>query len=194
MIKLERPPCPNQNALENGNYKHPDNKAALASASNDKCMYCESKISHIDFAHVEHIKPKATDKYPELAYVWENLGYSCPKCNNKKSDKYHADTPYIDPYSEQPGEHLFPYGALYFQRNGSERGELTIRDTGLNRPALVEKRMSKIQDVEKALNSAFRTTNIALRQAAIAELKNEAMPDKEYSLCVSSFLQLNENA
>lgn len=194
MIKLERPVCPNQNALENGNYKHPLNKAALAYASNDKCMYCESKISHIDFAHIEHIKPKADEKYPELAYVWDNLGYSCPKCNNNKSDKFYPDTPYIDPYSEDPGNHLFPFGAFLFQRNGSERGELSIRDIGLNRPSLIEKRMAKIEDIQKALNAAHRSTNETLRNAAIEELGKEALPDKEYSVCINSFLQLNNHA
>lgn len=59
MIKLERPDCPYPAALEAGNYKHERNKLALKQASHDKCMYCECKISHIDFAHIEHIKPKA---------------------------------------------------------------------------------------------------------------------------------------
>lgn len=194
MIKLERPHCPHPNALQNNDYKHPLNKSALASASYDKCMYCESKISHIDYAHVEHIKPKADGKYPELAYVWENLGYACPKCNNNKSDKYFPDTPYIDPYLEVPGDHIFSCGALLFQTNGSERGEISIRDIGLNRPDLVEKRMVRIQDIQKALNATFRSTNATLRAAAIKELENESNPDKEYSLCIRSFLQSNKNA
>ncbi|MEE9118515.1 MAG: HNH endonuclease, partial [Calditrichia bacterium] len=62
MIRIERPECPRPIALTNQNYKHPINKDTLRRSSHDKCMYCESKISHIDFAHVEHIKPKAEDK------------------------------------------------------------------------------------------------------------------------------------
>ena len=72
MIRLVRPTCPHPAALQNGNYKHPRNKQALKDAAFDKCMYCESRISHIDFAHVEHIKPKAEDKYPQLAFAWNN--------------------------------------------------------------------------------------------------------------------------
>lgn len=157
-------------------------------------MYCESKISHIDYAHVEHIKPKAENKYPDLAYIWENLGYACPKYNINKSDKYHEDAPYIDPYTENPIDHLFASGAFLFQRNGSERGEISIRDIGLNRTELIEKRMSKILQIEKALNAAHRSTNVALKEAAIRELEQEAMPDKEYSMYVHSFLQSNNNA
>lgn len=194
MIRITRPVCPHPNSLQSNNYKHPTNKLALAGASHDKCMYCESKISHIGFAHVEHIKPKANNKYPELEYEWDNLGYACPKCNNNKSDKYYKETPYIDPYSEDPKENIFASGALVFQRNGSERGEISIRDIGLNRAELIEKRMARISEIEKALNAAHRSVNQVLKDAAIIELEQEAMPDKEYSMCVNAFLQSNNNA
>lgn len=194
MIRITRPACPNPDALQNNNYKHPTNKSALANASHDKCMYCESKISHIDFAHVEHIKPKAEGKFPELKYEWSNLGYACPKCNNSKSNMYHEDTPYLDPYSEDPSKNIFACGAFVYQKNGSERGEITIRDIGLNRPELIEKRMERIKEIEKTLNAAHRTVNQALKEAAIYELEQEALPDKEYSMCVKSFLHSNTSA
>jgi len=112
MIKLKRPICPYPKGLRDGNYKHEKNKQALASSSNDKCMYCESKISHISYAQVEHIKPKAPGKYPELEFEWNNHGYSCQTCNTIKSDKYDDATPYIDPYSEIPSDYLFMSGAI----------------------------------------------------------------------------------
>ncbi|ELB2838166.1 HNH endonuclease [Vibrio alginolyticus] len=191
MIRLFRPNCPNPAALAANNYKHPDNKAALKDASNDKCMYCECKISHIDFAHVEHIKPKAEDKYPELMFVWENLGYACPKCNNSKSDKYHEDTPYINPYNEDPEQHLVAYGTYLFSKNGSERGDLTINDLNLNRPDLLEKRQVKIEELKRTIDACFRTSSQALRKAALAELQKEAEADKELSLFVKSYMLLN---
>ncbi len=155
-------------------------------------MYCESKIDHSDFAHVEHIKPKAEDKFPELAYEWSNLGYCCARCNNNKSDNYHRDTPYIDPYSDDPSVDLIFYGAIVHQKRGSERGELTIQDIGLNRAELIEKRNTRINTFEKSVNSAHRTSNAALRKCAIDALKGEALPDKEYSLCIDTFLKLQE--
>jgi 5-methylcytosine-specific restriction endonuclease McrA len=85
MIKLNRPQCPNQEALRT-NYKHPDNKAALISASYDKCMYCESKVSHTYYGDIEHIRPKS--RFPDLEFSWDNLGYVCARCNGYKSDKY----------------------------------------------------------------------------------------------------------
>lgn len=189
MIKLARKKCPYPEALNNGNYKHHLNKKALCDSSSDKCMYCESKISHIDFAHVEHIKPKAENKYPELEFEWSNLGYACPKCNSAKSHKYYDDLPYINPYEDDPGEHIFAFGALLFVRNGSERAEVTIKDIGINRPELIEKRLAKLNDIQNSLNACHRTNNIVLREILLEELKVESSEDKEYSLFVSSLLK-----
>ena len=190
MINIERPVCPNPMALENGDYKNRINKNALREASYDKCMYCESTISHIDFAHIEHIKPKAPDKYPELICVWENLGYACPRCNVAKSEKFIESTPYINPYSEDPEEHIFAFGTFLFAKNGSERGELTIVDIGLNRNELIEKRQGRIDELTKAMNACFRTKNESLRKNALQEIKKEALPDKEFSLVINKLLSI----
>ncbi len=191
MIKLTRPPCPNQQALDAKNYKHPDNKKALATATSNKCMYCETTITHIDFGDVEHIKPKAVDKFPNLAYEWSNLGLACGKCNNTKLSKYFEAAPFIDPFAENPEEHLIALGAMIAQRNGSERGEITIKEIGLNRPELLEKRFERMQTIIVALNAAHRTQIEILKKAALAELEKEAQPDKEYSLIVKAVLKAN---
>ena len=188
MIKLIRPPCPYPAALDRSDYKHATNKNALKEASADKCMYCESKISHIDFAHIEHIRPKAEGKFPELEFVWDNLGYACPKCNNIKSDKFQNDLPYIDPYLENPSNHFFAAGSWLFVKNGCERSDITIRDIGLNRAELLEKRLEKITEIQKAITACFRTTNITLRTMALDELRRESEPDKEYSFFVEALI------
>lgn len=189
MIKLTRPVCPHPSALDRGNYKHPRNKEALKQAASDKCMYCESKISHIDFAHVEHIKPKADGKFPELEFVWENLGYACPKCNNEKSDKYHNELPYVNPYNEAPQAFFYASGSWLFVKRGNERADITMLDLGLNRPALLEKRLEKIVEIQNAITACFRTNNAILRENALSELKNEAKTDKEYSFFVKALIE-----
>ena len=189
MIRLNRPKCPNPIALSRGNYKHADNKAALKASANGKCMYCESKVSHIDYAHVEHIKPKAPDKYPQLEFVWENLGYCCAVCNNKKSDNYDNVTPYIDPYTDDPSLHLVFLGWYLFTKNGSERGEITIHDIDLNRVELIEQRKDRIEKLTKAITACHRTSNKSLKTSALASLIEEAAEDREYSYAVKCALQ-----
>jgi hypothetical protein len=183
MIKLTRPDCPNLQALKK-DYKHPTNREALKTANSDKCMYCESKISHSSFPNIEHIKPKA--KFPELMYEWENLGYVCERCNNAKLDKFYEDTPFIDPYSEDPSLHLGAFGSLLFTKNGSERGEITIHEIHLNRLELLERRKNRIDAIQKATNACFRTKSEKLKNLGLEELLREAEPDKEYSVFVKA--------
>ncbi|MFC4892223.1 HNH endonuclease [Pseudofrancisella aestuarii] len=187
MIKIDRKFCPYPKALKNKNYKHPTNKQALKESNSDKCMYCESKISHIDYAHVEHIKPKS--KYQNLEFDWNNLGYACPKCNVEKNDKYYEDLPYINPYEEEPADFFYAFGKMLFKKDGSERAEITIKDINLNRPELLEKRFEKINSIERAITSCYRIKNASYRKVMLDELKNEASKDKEYSLFIKSFFK-----
>lgn len=189
MIRIKRPRCPRPEALSGSNYKHRDNKDELRKASFDKCMYCESKISHIDYADIEHIKPKADDKYTELKYDWNNLGYSCRRCNTAKGEKYSEETPYINPYEEDPEDFIYSSGAFLFPKMGNERGDLTINDIELNRLGLIERRQERIKGITKSISACFRTNNVTLRGDALEALKMEALPDKEYSLVIKTLLR-----
>ena len=188
MIALIRPECPNPKALTDEKYNDPINKEALRKSTSGKCMYCESKIDHNSFAHIEHIKPKATDKFPELEFVWDNLGYSCLKCNVEKGDKYDNDTPFINPYNEDPEKHILFFGYFMYAKQGSERGEYTINELQLNRVGLIERRKERIDKLNAMINAAFRTSSNTLRQQAVVELKKEAEKDSEYSVAVKSLL------
>lgn len=179
MIKITRPPCPNPSALKT-DYKSADNKLALKNASHDKCMYCEGKISDTYFGDVEHIKPKKP--YPRLEFMWDNLGFACARCNNAKNDKYSEALPYINPYSEDPTNHVAALGALMVHANGSERGELTIIDIGLNRSELVERRLERMRQIQVLVDRIKRQTNPTLKSAAIIELNEECKDDKPYAL------------
>lgn len=188
MRKINRPVCPNPIALLT-DYKNSENKRALINASHGKCIYCESRVVHISFGDVEHIKPKS--KYPALKFVWTNLGYVCTKCNNAKKDKYDDSTPYINPYDEDPKEHLVAVGALLKHKAGSERGELTTIDIDLNRSDLVEKRLEKIKYIERAIDACMRTSNIKLKELGLKDLLKECGPDKEYSIFIEGLLKIH---
>jgi hypothetical protein len=186
MITLIRPKCPNPGALTKGNYKDSINKEALRKSTAGKCMYCESKIEHNSYAHVEHIKPKA--KFPELEFVWDNLGFSCEVCNNNKWQKYNETTPFINPYSENPEDYIVFFGFYVYPRRGSERGEYSITELQLNRPNLLERRKERIDKLTVMINATYRTSSENLRNQAITELKAQTDKDKEYSAITKSVL------
>lgn len=187
MRQITRPDCPNPSALKT-NYKHPENKKALEEASNGKCMYCEAQVTHVYFGDVEHIKPKATGRFPELKFEWTNLGFCCGHCNNAKKDEYEEDCPIIDPYSEEPNEHLIAFGTFLYAKAGSERGDLTIRTVDLNRIGLLEKRKVRIEAIQNSVNSCFRTADPILRSRLLKSLESEGHSDKEFSVIAASFL------
>lgn len=192
MRKITRPICPNPSALS-GNYKHPDNKKALASASNEKCIYCESKISHVYHGDIEHIKPKSI--YANLEFAWENLGFVCAKCNGIKSNKYDKQTPFIDPYIDEPSDHIIAFGAFLSHKQGSERGQITIDEKlgiGLNRKELIEKRQERIEEVTKAIDACFKTSNPDIKKVLFESLKDEAKSNSEYSLCIEALLKAHQ--
>ena len=190
MRRLNRPECPNPAALET-NYRYPQNKRALQDASYGKCMYCESQVAHISFGDVEHYRPKAVGRYPHLEFVWTNLGYCCTRCNNAKRDQFDEDCPLIDPYSEEPNQHLLAFGAIVRHKAGSERGAITIQTVDLNRAELIERREVRIAELQKAIDACFRTRSAAVREQLLAELQREADLDKEFSMFASALLNAN---
>lgn len=179
MIQLTRPACPFPAALHR-DYRYPRNKSALREACFDKCMYCESKVTDVYWGDVEHIRPKA--RFPELEFDWNNLGFVCGRCNGKKSDQWSDDRPFIDPFNEDPSEHLAAVGQLILHKNGSERGEYTWRKLDLNRPQLLEQRMERIKEICNLVDKIARTRNAELAQLIRLELEAELADQKEYAM------------
>jgi 5-methylcytosine-specific restriction endonuclease McrA len=60
-------------------YREPELKAHLVAEAHGKCIYCESKITHVYFGDIEHLKPKS--KFPIERLNPENLALACAMCN-----------------------------------------------------------------------------------------------------------------
>ncbi len=184
MIKLTRPACPNPTALRS-NYKHPENKKALQESSFNKCMYCESRIEHIDYGDVEHIKPKTS--FPDLEFDWDNLGYACPKCNREyKNDQY--DEKLINPYQEDPEQFLHALNSIIFSINTNDKGEKTLDLVKLNRPSLLERRTERLDKI-RLLIRLYLLVPIDEKDAIKEQILIESSKEKEYSLCVTSLIK-----
>ncbi|POD52941.1 HNH endonuclease [Pseudomonas syringae pv. syringae] len=191
MIRIHRPACPNPQALRT-NYKQYENKAALERASNGKCMYCESHVSHVYFGDVEHIKPKADARFSHLEFEWTNLGFCCARCNNAKKDKFDENCPLIDPYSEDPGAYLVAFGTIMRHKAGSERGAVTIITTDLNRAELIERRAIRLADLQNAIDACYRTTNGTLQKVLLHALEAESDSSKEFSMFSAALMAANK--
>ena len=142
--------------------------AALRELFNGKCAYCESIIP-LETSHsiYDHFRPKngargldkefSNDHYWWLTYEWENLYYSCQKCNQYKSTWFPVEgkrtkigAPYleiirneksllIDPCQNKPEKHLIYTETAEVDFLTSE-GRTTIEILKLNRSDLIKSR------------------------------------------------------
>ena len=154
-------------------YAHHDVKTALSVAQHGKCAFCEAKVTHISYGHIEHYRPKAgyrqstKDKlhnpgYFWLAYTWENLLFSCELCNSRHkgnlfplanpnrraksaTDNLADEQPlFVDPTSQNPSDFIRFRKHVPFAVKGNTAGKQTIQSLGLNRDALNEHRGARL--------------------------------------------------
>jgi len=183
MIKLTRKPCPNPEKLKT-NYNYPENKEALSESSYGKCMYCECFVPHIDYGDVEHIKPKS--KYSSEMYNWDNLGFSCTKCNQKyKRDNY--DPNLINPYDIDPLDYIYFLGPILRAKGSNDRGRITITVIQLNRNDLFQKRREALISFECLIDKYYLATNLIEKEALKALIEEYISEDKEFSACKKAF-------
>lgn len=167
-------------------YNQQEVKIVLRNECRNKCMYCESPIAHISYEHIEHIKPKAKTKFPELTFAWENLGLACPVCNMNKGDEYDVDLPFVNPYKEEPSDFIFALGHFIYHQPANARGDLTRRQLKLNRPELLERRKERLDSIIRLIEKYHSETNQTLKNAIKEEIEIEIMDDKPYSICANS--------
>lgn len=175
-------------SLEN-NYNTKEIKDALRTESKSKCMYCESVLGHITFEHIEHIKPKAKHRFPQLTFEYNNLGLACPKCNMNKSDTYDNANPFIDPYNDTPQNHFTAVGAFVWANSGDARAKISEIEIDLNRPELLETRGERMKTIKTLVDNYNTSPAGALKDALKKEIEREIEVDKPYSFCAKKLVE-----
>lgn len=163
-------------------YRHKEIKETLESETNNKCAYCESKIKHISHGDVEHIFPKS--KNPKFTFKWDNLTLACEICNQNKG----IIEDILDPYSDDPEDHIFFAGPILFSMPDSERGDLTIITLNLNRDPLMRQRIEKLESLDSEIKRTNSAKSPLLKKALIDCIKNKFLScENEYSLMCNQF-------
>ena len=104
-----------------GYWGHAEIRSSLDDETSRRCAYCEAFIGHVAYVNVEHILPKA--KFPLLAHEWDNLTAACPRCNTNKGS-YHVDgLTVVNPYVDNPSDHVRFFGNFVVTAPGSGRGK-----------------------------------------------------------------------
>ncbi len=163
-----------------GIYGHKAVKTALLKAQHQKCCFCEGRFSAYAYGDVEHYRPKGSVRqaigenalhpgYFWLAYSWDNLFFSCQTCNRtykrdlfplvdpaKRARSHNDDLSAEAPLMINPGGPEDPRRHIRFRQNlalgATKLGQITIDVAGLNRPALIEDRLNRLQQIQRLLD------------------------------------------
>lgn len=165
-------------------YRHPEIKKILLEETFNKCVYCESKITHIEYGDIEHIDPKS--KVHDKTFEWENLTISCSKCNTNKSDYYDPTFSLLNPYKDNPESKITFLGPITFPVGGDPRAEFTIRLLKLDRAELVERRTEHLNKIKPLLLEFERASTPLMKQLIWEDIKLMMNIDKEFSLLTKS--------
>ncbi|HEY1773837.1 MAG TPA: HNH endonuclease [Gammaproteobacteria bacterium] len=171
-------------AADKSHYRHVDIKEALVAETYGKCAYCESKLRHITYGDVEHIIPKKLD--PKLYYMWANLTLACDICNTNKGVREDI----IDPYTEEPNDHLLFSGPSLFPHPESDLGFVSENTLELNRAELLERRIERLRKILMLVKSSKNTSTPAVKAIIEQDLvSNECADGAEYAGCVRALLR-----
>ncbi|MEI6138241.1 MAG: hypothetical protein WCP85_03205 [Mariniphaga sp.] len=166
--------------FDNKIYGHKTVKDQLILDQHGKCCFCESKFSDNSYGDVEHFRPKSAYKklgsnvltYPGyywLAYDWNNLLFSCQKCNQKyKRNDFplgneatrvscpnhpnqlsNEDRLLINPIVEDPSLFIAFIEEVPVPVNNSPKGSTSIEVYGLER--LNESRLEYLHAIKAVL-------------------------------------------
>lgn len=162
-------------------YRHPDVKSALRAEARDKCIYCETKVATGETDHILPVKER-----PDLICEWNNLGLCCRECNGAKGSYYGPTEPLINPFVQDPQDHLLFFGPVVLHRD--DMGLRTRMRLDLSRPDLVERRSAKLESLMPLIDR-WRAQPAGETKTLLWNLvEREASPESEYSALVRSYL------
>lgn len=168
-------------------YRDPTIKAAILEETFKKCAYCESKVTHVHPGETDHILP--VSKRPELFVSWENLTLVCTECNRRKGDYFDNAEPLVNPYVDEPDEHLIFWGPIVLNRPGSLMGYRTEKQIELSRQALIERRTEKMMLLRPLIDQWQMTADGPTRELLKKEIMKEAVATAEFSATTRSYLR-----
>ncbi len=200
-------------------YGHDDVKCELIRLQDYKCCFCESKIGHISYGDVEHYRPKAgwvqddeainKPGYYWLAYTWDNLMLSCQICNQRYKKNYFPlettttrvsnhngdirkeDPLFLHPVNDEPENHIEFNEEIPKPKEGSIRGDRTIKKLGLDRELLNEQRRAMLNKIVMIYDLAKGHPDTDQKQAARELISRSQEDGSEYASMLRCFFRKN---
>lgn len=175
--------------------------SALKETSRNKCAYCEARLgveSH--YLEVDHFEHK--DLYPSKVATWDNLIPSCRRCNGTKHIHDVRTDPIINPYKDDPRDHMGFRDYRYRARTALGKSSIGALDLNNSERAVKARfdigeqvHQSLINCVEKLEN--FIKTRTTLRRnrilSAVRSILLECQPCAAYAATTAYVVHNDEN-
>lgn len=133
------------------------------------CMYCEYSPANT----IDHFWPKM--RYPEKAFNWNNLFWTCSNCNSAKGESFDLDKEekpkLLNPAEADPRLHITLSLTSGNFAKVSDHGEYTITTIQLNLRALPEQRRNALDSFRSRLNSYCAYREKSDQSTATTDLK-----------------------
>jgi len=207
MIKLDLPNKPAQLTDEvqqnltdeykkNGTdvWNKPFIKKAVQNLAFDKCCYSEIELTGGGkYMEIDHFYPKKL--FPDKVIEWGNLLPSVKTCNVTKGDYNTMLEPIINPFVDNPKEHLYIENYRFYGK--TDLGKLTIEKVALNhRTQFVEKRFEigdKILEKLEDIKFDIGVVDDKRLFARFIRLLKENTRESEYSASCSTIILESED-
>ncbi|WP_108804765.1 HNH endonuclease [Aquimarina sp. Aq107] len=129
-------------------------KKAVFNLSNGKCCFSEISLNtNSTYLEIEHFYPK--NLYPGKVMEWGNLLPSSKKCNGTKNNHNTLKEPIVNPFKDNPKDHLFLRNGRFYDK--TKIGKTTINIVALNdRRHFVDNRLDHIMDITEIIDDFFQ--------------------------------------
>lgn len=171
-------------------YRNKEIKDRLREETENKCVYCESKVGHNTPGDVEHKVP--TSESPDLHFSWANLTIACTECNRRKGGYFDLDCPFLDPYTDEVEDRLIHHGPIVGWAIGDGPAENTVRVLQLHdnsRTYLIARKVEKIVELNEVLERRNAATDPVLQSLLDVRLLEMQDRSSEFSAMVQTICQ-----
>lgn len=176
-------------------------KKALCDLSHDKCAYCECSVKkESNYMEVEHFEDKRNN--PDKVMQWDNLLPSCKHCNGHKSTHDVIKEPIVNPFIDDPRDHLFLQRYRYKPKDNKGRFTIEVLQLNDDERDLVGVRFKIGNELEKLINKLQDRYNTYKENGSIisrnkmlstlVEMLRQCQPESEYSALCSTVLHTND--
>jgi uncharacterized protein (TIGR02646 family) len=174
-----------------GKYNCEEVKIALKNSSTkNKCVFCECIPDVSNYGEIEHFYPKSL--YPEKTFEWDNLFWSCKRCNNPKLNYDTFNLPFLHPANDNAEDYFYYRDLLIEPIVGATKfaaAEATKNICRLNARSEVIAERSKIlrqfyensTNIEELLNELNELNQNVARFRKIEKLHNKLVYLKSLS-------------